>query len=390
MNPWKGLKGLPRQLWIIAGATLINRAGTMVLPFLVLYQTSQLGFSAGRAGFVVTLYGIGALIAAPLSGHLVDRFGGFRIMRESLLVSGLILLALPAAKSYPALACMVFLLALATEMFRPANLAVITGLVPAEQRKAAYGLVRGAINLGMSIGPALGGFLAQFSFHWLFIIDGATSIVAGMMLALTGFRPRSDPEQAEAKVAAPPASAFSDRRFLAFLLSIIPVAFVFFQHLSTMALFMVRDLGLPATAYGFMFTINTIMIVVMEVPINISTAHWSHRITLMLGCLLYAIGFGGLAFATGIWTVVATVVIWTFGEMILFPGLASYTAQVAPAGRQGQYMGLYTMAFGFAFSLAPWTGTYLLDHFGGNVVWGVMFIAGCLSALLLMIVVKKE
>src|SRR5262249_28495705 len=168
---WAQLKGMPRPLWILTLATLINRAGTMVLPFMILYLTNSLGYSAGRAGFVVTLYGIGALITAPLAGWLCDRMGGFRIMRESLLFSGLILLCLPLAKSFTAVALSIFALALVTEMFRPANLAVIIGLVTPEQRKPAFAIIRGAINLGMSIGPALGGFLATISFHYLFIID---------------------------------------------------------------------------------------------------------------------------------------------------------------------------------------------------------------------------
>jgi predicted MFS family arabinose efflux permease len=73
MNIWRSLKGLPRDVWILALATLINRAGTMVLPFLVLYLTRELGFSASRAGFVLGVYGAGALVAAPISGRLTDR-----------------------------------------------------------------------------------------------------------------------------------------------------------------------------------------------------------------------------------------------------------------------------------------------------------------------------
>src|SRR6186997_3076991 len=160
MNPWRQLQGRPREVWLISLVTLVNRAGTMVLPFLVLYLTESLGFSVARAGLVMTLYGVGALIASPLSGWLCDRYGGFRIMRESLLVTGVILLFIPFAKSFAAVTALVILLALANEMFRPANLAYLSLLVSAENRKPAFSLVRLSINLGMSIGPAAGGFIA--------------------------------------------------------------------------------------------------------------------------------------------------------------------------------------------------------------------------------------
>src|SRR5262245_48956968 len=118
MNPWAGLKALPREVWVLTIATLVNRAGTMVLPFLVLYLTDGLGFTAARAGFVLALYGVGALIAAPLAGWLSDRYGGLQIMRESLLITGVLLFLIPFAKSYLAVTALVVAFALINETFR--------------------------------------------------------------------------------------------------------------------------------------------------------------------------------------------------------------------------------------------------------------------------------
>lgn len=393
MNPWKGLRGLPHEIWVLFVATLTNRAGTMVLPFLVLYLTDHLGFTAAQAGSLLALYGVGALIAAPLSGWLCDRFGGYRIMRESLLLTGLVLVVIPLFKSYAAVAAAVFLMALANEMFRPANLAYISLLVTPEQRKPSFSLIRLSINLGMSIGPALGGFLAGVSFLWLFVIDALTSLAAGLLLAFSSFREikhvpaKNETTGEEVQKAASP---LKDRRFITYVIAILPVAFVFFQHLSAMPLFMVRNLKLPEHIYGLMFTINTLLIVFLEVPLNLATAHWSYRFTLPLGCLLCAAGFGGLAFANGLAGVIVTVIVWTFGEMILFPSSSAYVAHIATPSRQGQYMGMYTMAWGLSFMIGPWGGTYILEHFGGVVLWGFMFILGSLSAVMMALVVDKE
>ena len=343
VNPWRGLAGLPRELWVLFAATLVNKSGSMVLPFFVLYLTRDSGLSVQTAGLMVLLYGAGALVAAPVAGRLSDRVGPIVIMRGSLLVSGLVLLLFPFAKGLPAIVAMTLALSVFSESFRPANMTIMGDLVSPERRKTAFALNRLAINLGMSVGPALGGLLATFSFRWLFLVDGATAIAAGAILAASRFPPhrhRPDQRQIEEAVAPHlrlPPGAHRDPRLLYFLAAMFPVAFVFFQHISSMPLYMVQDLKLSAAAYGILFTVNTLLIVFLEVGINTATAHWPHRRTLSLGSLLCGLGFGALAWATDIWQVGATVVVWTFGEMFLFPGMADYLTDIAPAARRGEY-----------------------------------------------------
>lgn len=391
MKSWTMLRSMPREIWILFVATLVNRAGTMVLPFLVLYMTSSLGFSAERAGFILAIYGMGALIAAPLSGWLCDRYGGYRIMRESLLLTGLVVALIPFFKSQLTVSLIVFFMALANETFRPAILAYMSLVVPADQRKPAFSMIRLSINLGMSIGPAVGGFLAGVSFMWLFLIDALTSLIAGIFLAFSGIR---DVKAAAVHASHPEASramsAFRDIRFLLYFGALLPIGLVFFQHISAMPLFMVKHLHLPERAYGLMFTINTLLIVFIEVPLNFSTAHWSYRLMIVLGCILFAVGFGGMAFVHGLAGVVATVVIWTFGEMILFPSSSAYIAHIAKPGKLGQYMGLYTMSWGVSFAVGPWFGTYLLEHFGGRATWLAMLAFGLLSAALMAVIVSSK
>jgi MFS family permease len=410
MNPWRGLKNLPREMWILSAATLVNRSGTMVLAFLVLYVTHTLGVTPARAALALMVYGVAALLAMPLAGILSDRVGPLPIMKASLFLTGFLLLLFRLAKSYSAILLMTFAFAVLNESVRPASLSMVSDLVPPAQRKSAFALSRLAANLGMSVGPAIGGILAVYSFRWLFLVDGTTSLLAGAVLALAPMRnlgreKTHEPDWADAGdlgreieadssaplVALHPAAdlrAFRNPRMLYFLAAMIPVQLVFFQLTSTLPLFLVRYLHFPESVFGTIFTVNTLLIVALEVPLNTAMAHWTHRHTLMLGAFLYAVGFGSYALV-GIMPfgqtagVFAAVVIWTFGEMILMPGSSAYAAEIAPPERRGEYMGLYTMSFNVAFAVGPWLGASVLGKWGATTMWGAAFVSGCISTLMM-------
>lgn len=395
MNPWRGLGKLPREIWVLSIVTLINRMGTMVLPFLVLYLTRSLGFSVARAGLIITIYGIGAIIAGPISGWLSDRIGALAIMVASLLLSGICLILFPLAQSFATVAAITFVWAVINEAYRPANLAFTAELAQPHDRKAAFALTRLAINLGMSFGPAVGGFLATYSFTSIFYVDAATSLLAGILLFFANLGARiARTERVESASAGPSPlgniGVMADTRLRYFMLAMLPVIIVFFQHEASMPLFLVQDLSLSESTFGLLFTLNTVIIIAIEVPLNTAMAHWQHKHTLMLGSLLIGLGFGGLAFVNGLTGVAATVVVWTFGEMILLPGMSAYMADIAPPARRGEYMGLYTMAFSVAFAVGPWLGNYVYELFGPLTLWIGTLIFGCLSALMMLRVRTTE
>src|SRR5881394_3066691 len=237
LNPWRGLSGLPREVWLLFATNLINRAGMMVLPFLVLYLTRERGFTPGQAGLGLALYGAAAIVAGPLSGWLSDRIGALPIMRASLLMSGVSVLLFPLARSRSAVYGMTILWAACAELFRPASLAAITHVVSSDQRKPAYALNRLAINLGMSIGPALGGFLAAVSFRAMFVVDAGTTLIAGVVLLTAPWQKATGGTAKESEGANERADARSlllDRRLLVFLAATFLVGIVFFQHESAL------------------------------------------------------------------------------------------------------------------------------------------------------------
>ena len=393
MNPWRGLGTLPREVWFLCLAILVNRAGTMVLPFLTLYLTVDRKFSPGKAGLALTVYGIAAIIIAPLAGRVSDRLGSLVILKLSMFLSGLILFVFPFVSSLYGILAITGVWAFAAESFRPPSMALIGRLTEPAQRKMAFALSRLAINLGISIGPVIGGFLAMRSFQSLFYVDGSTAILAGVLIAVMPWRTQGqvvaspeDPDAASSEVPSPQpgyATVLRDRRFLYFLLAMLPVEMVFFQSLAAMPLFVVRDLHVSEAGFGMLLAINTVMIILTEVPLNTAMSTWSHRQTIALGALLVGAGFGGLALGGGVMGVAITVVIWTVGEMILLPASSAYVSDLAPPELGGAYMGLYTMGFSLAFAIGPWLGVQVLEKLGPVSIWVGTLACGCITALMI-------
>lgn len=388
-NPWRGVRGLPGSVWIVFATTLVNRAGMMVVPFMVLYVTAYLGARPALAGLALTIYGIGGLVSGPIAGRLCDRFGPFAVLRGSLLVSGAILFVFPLARRFESFLIITFIWALVAEAVRPATLAALTSYVLPEQRKAAVAVNRLGINLGMSIGPALGGFLATVSYPLLFVADAVSSLAAGLVLSLLlAWRPlhtvvattpaESTPDDRVGRV-----TVLDDPRAIVFLVGVLLVALVFYQHEASMPLFLVRDLHHRASFYGVLFAINTLLIVVLEVPLNLAMEHWAHRSALVLGATLFAVGFGSMAVLHSTAGLVLAAVIWTFGEMIAMPASGAYVADIAPTGQAGAYAGAYAATFSLAILIGPWAGTIILDRFGGTTLWCAALGVGLLGALVL-------
>ena len=391
MNPWKGLKGLPHDMWALFFTSLINRSGTMVIPFLALYLTKKIGVSPAEAGTALLVYGIAAFIAAPFTGKISDKIGSLKVMKFALFGSGVIFFLYSFITDYKLILLASFVLSAVNESFRPANLSLITEIVTPAQRRMAFALNRLAINAGMSIGPVIGGFLTLIDFHYLFYANAVASISAGIYLSSVKWSSLSSKEGEEiiADIANIKLSVLSDKSFLFFLFAIIPANLVFFQQLGALPLYIVNDLRYSTAAFGLFNAINTVIIILVEVPLNNFMTNTPYRKSLIIGALLAGIGFGGFAFSTTAITIAISIIIFTFGEMIYFPTTAAYASEIAPTDRRGEYMGYYQMTFSFAFSAGPWLGTVVYQHYSSEILWGGAFIFGLMTALLTIFVKMK-
>ncbi|HKI79364.1 MAG TPA: MFS transporter, partial [Ignavibacteriaceae bacterium] len=319
-----------------------------------------------------------------------DKVGSFRIMKLSLFATSIMFFIYTLVSDYYLILVFTFILAVINESFRPANMSLISEVVPAPQRRTAYALNRLAINLGMSVGPVVGGLLTLINFSIIFYVDGITSLIAVFFLITSKWDKIVEPEDSHLPGAeVKHLGALKDKNLIYFLIALIPVVMVFFQHMSTMPLFMVHDLGFSTATYGALTIINTGLIILIEVPLNNYMSTWSDKKSLTLGALLTAIGFGGMAIAHSIPLLVITIVIWTFGEMIVFPASATYISEIAPAKKRGEYMGFYQMSFSISFMAGPWLGALVLENFGSFNLWTGAF-AFCIISAAMMLKLKTR
>ncbi len=367
--------GLPRDVWLLAGVALVNRSGSMVLPFISLYLTEERGFSIALAGKLVALYGVGSMAGSWVGGWASDRFGSDRTMAASLLVSGACFVFLGLQRATWAIALGVLTLATTAEMFRPAVMSSMADRTPERLQVRSFALLRLAINLGLTVGPAVGGILAVRGYLWLFLVDAATSWAAAALLWRSLPPGTRDAHASRARSTAA-SSPWADRPFLLLLALAFVLAAVFFQIVSTVPLYLRHAYLLREDAIGGLLALNAVIVVLFEMVLVHSAEGRARMPRIALGCFLVCAGFGLMPFGTSLAYAAFTIVVWSVGEMLALPMINAVVADRASQGNRGRYMGLYTMSFSTALVLSPAAGTWVYDHVGRDELWYAVGLVG--------------
>ena len=285
-------KGLSREVWWLALITLINRAGTMVIPFLSLYLTEDLQLSLSNVGTIMACFGLGSVAGSWLGGKLTDTIGYYKVMVRSLLSTGVLFVVLQFLDTFYGLCLGIFLVMVVADMFRPAMFVALSAYSKPENKTRSVTLIRLAINLGFSAGPAVGGIIiTSIGYSGLFWVDGITCILATILLVLV-LNPKKSKVQDDVTVKNPE-SAYSDKAYILFLGSMFLFGFIFLQYFSTMPLYYRERHILSEFEIGLLLGMNGFVIFLIEMPLIswLENTRW-HKITLVLfGGLLTAISF---------------------------------------------------------------------------------------------------
>src|SRR5260221_4988968 len=375
--------GLSRSTWLLSLVMLVNRSGTMVLPFMTIYLTQpSVGYSIGQAGIVMGIFGFGAVCGGFIGGRLTDRFGFQRIQWVTLAGGGLLFMVLGQMKSYPLICVCTFLLSLVNEAFRPANSTAIAHYSKEENRTRSYSLNRLAVNLGWAVGGALGGFLASINYHLLFWVDGCTNILAALLLLK--LMPRSKvaktiniPEETETR-----ASAYKDKEYLLFILLATLFSMCFFQFFIMQPVFYKIQWHFNESLIGFLLALNGVLIAVVEmVLIHNLEGKRNILIYISTGILMGAVGFVSLNLVppTAIAAILIVVLI-TFSEMLCMPFMNSFWIYRTTIHNRGEYAALYSMSWSASQVIAPFVGGYVISYGGFTLLWWVLGVVSLISS----------
>lgn len=380
--------GLPRVVWTLAIASLIQRAGSMVLPFLTLWLTRERGLDAAEAGFGLGLYGAGALVGTWLGGWYSDRLAPGTVMIGSFLGTAAVFVALLFLDDVLSVLVALTVLGAIAESFRPANGVMLTRAVEPEHLQRAFGLVRLAVNLGFSVGPLVGGFLAAVDYDWLFIVNATACVAAALWLVWALPRlavPAGGQQEQEADSEAPApeetgCSPWRDGTYLWVLAFTFLSGAIFFQVFTIYPLYYGEHLGWSEALIGTLFAANTVIICLFEMVLIAGLTGWNPLRASALGTLLLGCGLGLLPLSGGIAWAFLVVAVWTVGEMIIGPMLAAYTGQRAPRARQGAYFGAFNLSFAAAHVVAPAAGGWAFAEISPDAPWWLCAGLGVLSA----------
>ncbi len=369
---------MPPAAWMLFGGTFISKFGSFVIVFLAIYVTRQ-GYSAAQAGLTISAYGFGSLFSGPVGGLMADRLGRRNAIAVSVFSSAAAMLGLSQAHGLSAILPLAAFAGFTSELYRPAAAALLADLTPAGQRVPAFAMNRLAVNAGFAAGPAVGGFLAERSFFYLFLGDAITSIAFGIiaLLALPEGERAGRATDGESWVRA----VVSDRSFLVFLAASTVGVIVLVQAFSSFAL-QVTD-RYSGAVFGSLISLNGLLIVFLELPIASVTQRLRPRRVMAVGFLLLGAGFGLVSVAVSIPLLAAAVVVWTLGEITYMPVAGAYVADVAPVHMRGRYQGAWGMTFGIAFVVGPALGTAVYA-FNPTVLWLSCIVLGGLAALLVL------
>lgn len=383
-STWRLLRALPRPVQILIAGTFVNKAGTYIVPYLTIVLMRDFRLSPVEAGLAVAAYGFGSLVSVFAGGQTADRLGRRSTMLLSLFGSGLLALCLGFAPNLQAFVLLLLGFGFLADLFQPAASAIVTDLVPPEQRKVGFAGLRLAINLGFAAGVVVGGFLVDWDWRFLFWGDGLSTLAYGLVILL--FISETRPARREGEVAESP---FRDRPFLRLVAASSAFPFLMFAVMTVLPITLTEGASYPSRTYGYIVGLNGLLVAMLELPVaaRLPTAS---RLSLAAGGLAVAalgVALNGSPPSLAIYVIAILLV--TAGEIVMMPQLSATVADWAPRLSRGRYISLFQSSWTFAKATSPLLFLPLRAHLGDGLFWPLLGVSA-LPAFALLLTLGRE
>jgi MFS family permease len=375
----------PGQFWLMFWGMLISTIGTsMIWPFLMVYLTKVHGYPLTQAAILLSTNAFTGLIFSFIAGPITDYTGRKRVMAFSLVALGGYYLLLSQAQEYYQFLLLMILGGSLMPLYRVGADAMLADLVPPEKRADGYSLIRMANNLGIAIGPMIGGFVASQSYTFAFL---GAAIGLSSYGFLTLWLARETLERNPAGQGrggerfAGYDRIFQDGKFVSFVLATIGITIAVQMMWSMLAVYTTKNYQLSESQYGWIPATNAILVVTLQFLVTQATKKRPPLLMMALGAAIYTLGVFSVSQGSIFWHFWLSMVIFTFGELILVPTGTTYAANLAPVDMRGRYMSLYGLTWNVAQMVGAPFGGVLSDNLGPKYIWYGSAVIGVLAVL---------
>ncbi len=377
----------PRAFWIYNIIVFIDRlGGFMLYPFFALYLTQKFDIGMSTVGILFAVFSVSGMVGSALGGAIADRMGRKTVIIASLILSSLSALGMGFAPTLGVFTAVVIVVGTLGNIGGPAHEAVVADLLPPQRRAEGYGIIRVIFNTAVIIAPPIAGLLISRSYLTLFIVDAVISVISAaiVLFALPETKPQASvhtkPETMKQTFAGY-GRVFKDTHFLAFIGVTVMMTLVYMNMNSTLGVFLRDQHGLPELSYGWLISINAILVVVFQFWITRRLQKYRPFLMMAAGSLLYAIGFAMYGYISTFAFFIIAMIIITIGEMVVSPFQQSLVASFAPEHMRGRYMAVSGLTWSISFTIGPYFAGLLLDSAHPNLLWAFCGIVGILATL---------
>ncbi len=359
-----------RNLWILAIGWFVGALGFAAsIPFVAIYFHDALNMSTTEIGLFFAAMAIVRSVFQAIGGEMSDRVGRTLLLVHSQLARAVlfffIALAIDHNMGFWWIGGLLLLNSIFGSIFMPAINALISDILPSKKRLDGYAISRSAGNLGWAAGPAIGGFLAANSYAVLFHMSAIILLVSGLIFWLFLKVPRAARVQ-EHFTFSDLVAVKDDRNLAGHMFLLFFLYLVVAQLVAPFSLYTVEMVGISESQLGLLFTLNGLMVALLQIPITRMLASTRFTTQLALGAFLYFVGYGILGMFSSYGFFVFVIGTVTVGELFISPPSLTLTSRLAPENRMGRYMGIHGFSTTAGWSLGPLYGGVFLDKFQNN------------------------
>jgi MFS family permease len=363
-------------VWTLLIGTIFARgASFMALPFLALYLSNTHGIHPVWIGLTIGLSPLTGTIGGFIGGYFSDRYGRKKIMLWTILVWGLVYFGFSQASHIGVFMALNALNGLCRSFFEPASQAMMADLTSPQKRKRVFSLRYTAINIGASLGPLLGVYIAQFSTSLPFLLTGLMYLLYGgtLLLMLNRYSISLMTPVRHLPLMDTLMVTWKDKTLLVFIIGGILINVGYSQIDSNLPQYIQQSFSDGVALFAKLVALNAILVIILQVPLSLLSERWPVLRVMILGSVFFAVGFVSFGFATTAIGMMIAMAIVTIGEIFIFPSTSVFIDQIAPEDRKGTYFGAGQFRSIGSFS-GPILGGWLLQDYGGNFLFSVIAV----------------